>query len=137
MAIGMALAKYVEGRDLGVVLAFEVGFQLSSNPDTVRAPDVAFISKERAPNAQLAGYPTLSPDVVVEVLSPNDRAGYVLRKVSDWLNAGSRLVWIIDPVKRIARVYRQDDTELVIGEGGTLDGEDVLPGFSCPLASVL
>ena len=72
----------------------------------------------------------------MEVLSPNDRAGDVQGKVSDWLTAGSRLVWVIDPVRRRALVYRADGSVALLGERDTLDGEDVLPGFGCPLDSL-
>src|SRR2546430_633799 len=79
----------------------------------------------------------LAPDLVVEVLSPDDRAGEVLAKVGDWLSAGCRLVWVVDPERRVARVYRHDGTETIVDETGALDGEDVLPGFSCALATIL
>jgi Uma2 family endonuclease len=79
----------------------------------------------------------MAPDLVVEVLSPRDRPGEVLAKVGDWLEAGALLVWVIDPRRRHARVYRQDGSEAVVTEQDSLDGEDVVPGFTCPLASVL
>jgi len=73
----------------------------------------------------------------VEVLSPGDRPGETLTKVGDWLEGGTRLVWVIDPERRFARVYRHDGTETAIGDDAALDGEDVLPGFTCSLAAVL
>jgi Uma2 family endonuclease len=73
----------------------------------------------------------------VEVLSPHDQPGETLVKVGDWLEAGTRLVWVINPERRLARVYRHDGSETSINETGELDGEDVLPGFSCRLISVL
>ena len=79
----------------------------------------------------------LAPDLVVEVLSPSDRQGEALEKAADWLNAGTRLVWVIDPMRRQARVYRLDGTLSSLDANGTLEGEDVLPGFSCLLSSVL
>src|SRR3989449_5669332 len=79
----------------------------------------------------------LGPDLVVEVLSPDNRPGETLAKVGDWLEGGARLVWVIDPERRVARVYRGDGTETHVAETGTLDGEDVLPGFSCGLRSIL
>lgn len=82
-------------------------------------------------------YLELAPDLVVEVLSPNDRPGEVLAKVADWLEAGSRLVWVIDPERRVARIYRADGTETSLGEAEQLNGEDILPGFSCTLDSIL
>ena len=132
----VAIGSFVRDRGLGRVLAAETGFKLESNPDTVRAPDVAFVHRDRQP-AQKRAYPPMAPDLSVEVLSPDDRAGEVLAKVGDWLNAGCRLVWVVDPVRRLARVYRADGTESHLAEGDSLDGEDVLPGFSCPLATVL
>ena len=73
---------------------------------------------------------------MVEVLSPRDRPGEVLAKVGDWLDAGARLVWVIDP-RRLARIDRLDGSETLISEGENLDGETVVPGFSCPLATIL
>jgi Uma2 family endonuclease len=77
------------------------------------------------------GYADVAPDLAVEVLSPDDRAGEVLAKVSDWLRAGCQLVWVIDPDRRVARVYRADGSESLTSGGAALDGEDVLPGFTC------
>jgi Uma2 family endonuclease len=82
------LADFVKARAFGVVVAAETGFKLSSNPDTVRAPDVGFIRAERVPHPLPRGYADIAPDLAVEVLSPDDRAGEVLAKVSDWLTAG-------------------------------------------------
>ncbi len=74
---------------------------------------------------------------MVEVLSPRDRLGEILAKVGDWLEGGARLFWVIDPERRIARIYRHDGTETTLRETEPLDGEHVLPGFSSPLAAVL
>ena len=121
---------------LGDVLAAETGFTLQRRPDTVRAPDVAFVARERIPTER-AGFAELAPDLAVEVLSPGDRAGEVLAKVADWLNAGTLLVWVIDPARRVARVYRADGTEAIVHDDSALEGEAVLPGFTMPLAAVL
>jgi len=83
------------------------------------------------------GFPAFAPDLAIEVLSPGDRAGETLAKVADWLSAGTRLVWVIDPDRRLARIYRPDGTESVLGEIDVLEGEDVIPGFACPLDSIL
>jgi Uma2 family endonuclease len=137
MRLGLSLHDYVNRNGLGLVLAAEVGFKLQTNPDTVRAPDVAFLSKDRVPDPRPLGYPALAPDLVVEVISQHDRPGELLAKVGDWLEGGARLVWVIDPKRRLARIYRQDGTEAVIPEPESLDGENVVPGFSCPLTSIL
>ena len=131
------LADHVDAQGLGRVIAGETGFKLASSPDTVRAPDVAFIRRERLPDREPQGYLALAPDLVVEVLSPSDRAGETLSKVADWLNAGTQLVWVIDPERRVARVYRQDGTMSLVSESEPLNGEDVVPGFDCPLSVVL
>jgi Uma2 family endonuclease len=135
--LGKVVIDHVDAGGLGLVLAAETGFKLASDPDTVRAPDVAFVRAERVPRPLPNGYPALAPDLAVEVLSPDDRPGEVLAKVGDWLNGGARLVWVVDPVARRARVYRQDGSEVQLGQDGVLDGEDVLPGFSCRLETVL
>jgi Uma2 family endonuclease len=131
------LGTHVERAGAGQLFAAETGFTLSRGPDTVRAPDIAFVRRERLPEPIPAGFPEFAPDLVVEVLSPDDRPGEVLAKIGDWLVGGARLVWVIDPTRRSARIYRQDGSETSIGEEEQLDGEDVLPGFSCHLASIL
>jgi Uma2 family endonuclease len=131
------LGQHVYPRNLGWLFSQHTGFRIASNPDTVRAPDVAFTSRERMPALQQHGYGAFAPDLVAEVLSPDDRPGEVLSKVGDWLAAGVRLVFVIDPDRREARVYRADGTQTVVGDSDSLDGEDVLPGFSCRLGDFL
>jgi len=118
-------------------VAGDAGFKLHSDPDTVRGADIAFVSWERLPQESPVGFPPLGPDLVVEVLSPGDRPAETLAKVADWLSAGTRLVWVIDPERRLARIYRQDGSESLLGEADTLQGEDILPGFACTLGAVL
>lgn len=137
MNLGVELANYVRARELGVVYAAETGFTLTRHPDTVRAPDVAFVRRERLPTPEPVGFPELAPDLVVEVLSPGDRPGQRLARIADWLAAGTRLVWVIDPDRRLARVYRHHGAETIVAADQALDGEDVLPGFSCPLSAIL
>lgn len=134
--LGAAIVAYVYPRHLGHVAAAETGFKLESNPDTVRAPDVAFVRSERFAQLPRRGFPSLAPDLAVEVLSPDDRPGEAREKVADWLAAGTLLVWVVDPVERTARVYRADGSESAVAIDGALDGESVLPGFICTLASV-
>jgi Uma2 family endonuclease len=131
------LLVHAENKDLGAVFAAETGFVLRRAPDTVLAPDVAFISKQRLPETAPLEFSDIVPDLVVEVLSPNDRPGAVLAKVGHWLEAGVRLVWVVDPSHRRARVYRQDGSDSTLNETDALDGEDVVPGFSCDIESLL
>ena len=137
MNLAVRLANHVAPLGSGQIFAAETGFTLFRAPDTVRAPDIAFVRRERLPDPVPAGYLQLAPDLVIEVLSPHDRPGEVLAKIGDWLEAGTHLVWVIDPERRLARVYRQDGTETLVAEDATLDGEAVVPGFFCPLASIL
>ena len=137
MNLGVELGVFVKATAAGGVFAAETGFHLASNPDTVRAPDVAFVARERMAAARTTGYAALAPDLAVEVLSPGDRPGEVLAKVADWISAGTKLVWVVDPQRRLARVYRHDGSETLLSADDVLDGEDVLPGFTCRLASVL
>jgi Uma2 family endonuclease len=131
------LGQHVYGRDLGWLFAQDTGFKIESDPDTVRAPDVGFVSYARQPALPTRGYAEFAPELSAEILSPEDRPGEVLKKVGDWLDAGVRLVWVIDPKRQEAVVYRPDGSVTRIGASGALGGEDVLPGFSCPLADVL
>jgi len=135
MDLALALGAHVRAAALGRVYA-EAGFKLASNPDTVRGPDVAFIRRDRIPDPEPTGFAHFAPDLVVEVISPGDRAGEVLAKVADWLSAGTRLVWVLDPARRVARVYRDDGTEQILTADESLDGGDVVPGFSCPVGEI-
>jgi Uma2 family endonuclease len=135
--IGEHMATFVRLHSLGLVVAAETGFTLARDPDTVRAPDVGFVRRDRVPDPLPRGYASMAPDLVVEVLSPDDRPGEVLAKIADWLRAGTRLAWVVDPIRRCARVYRADGTETFAAADDSLDGEDVLPGFVLPLAAIL
>ena len=93
------LDQHVRAHDLGVVLT-EVGFKLSKDPDTVRAPDVAFIRRDRIPKHAPVGFWSGAPDLAIEVLSPDDSPGEVDRKTTEYLRAGTRLVLVVDPEQR-------------------------------------
>lgn len=131
--VARRLGNHVEEQGLGRVYAAETGFKLESDPDTVRAPDVAFVARERLPESEPAGFPDYAPDLVVEVLGSDDRPGQVLAKIGDWLNRGVRLVWVVDPERRCARVYRADGSVSLLDAGEALIGEDLLPGFRLTL----
>ena len=135
--IAYRLMVYVEAHDLGTVLAGDAGFVLARGPDTVRGPDVAFVRRNRVPTPGPLGFPDLAPDLAVEVLSPSNRPGEVLARIADLIRGGCPLIWVIDPSRRLACVYRADGSESVVSADGALDGEDVLPGFACPVAAIL
>jgi Uma2 family endonuclease len=135
--LGGILYFYVEQNNLGLVCAAATGFVLSRNPDTVRAPDASFIAKENIPKSGIPEeYWEIPPDLAVEVLSPSDRASEVMLKVTEYFQAGTRLVWIIDPKSETVTIYRSLKDIQVLSKQDELDGEDVVPGFHCPLDKI-
>ena len=131
------LGQHVYANGLGEVVGQDTGFQIASDPDTVRAPDVAFLSNDRLSAVRPRGYAVGAPDLAVEILSPADRPAEVLEKTADWLRCGVRLVWVLDIERRIARVHRADGSIAFIPGDGSFDGEDVVAGFTCPIADLL
>jgi len=128
---------FVKQHRLGICGGADWGFRLFTDPDTVRAPDCAFVRGERVPTTGVPdGFWPGAPDLAVEVLSPSNRPGEMFAKVEDYLNAGTRLVWLIDPEAREAHVFRPDRSPTRVGEHGALSGEDVLPGFTLNLAEI-
>ena len=131
MVIGALLYAHVREHGLGTTFAAETGFQLASDPDTVRAPDVAFVRSERADAVGLTdGYWPGPPDLAIEVTSPNDRASAVEAKALDWLTAGTRAIVVIDPRLRTAMVYRSRRDIRILTVDERLDLADVVPGWS-------
>ena len=129
------IRQQLEGNAAGKVFAGDVGYTLGRDPDTVRGPDVSFVRHERLPGgvSPARGFFDLAPDLAIEVLSPNDRPGYVQAKVSDYLTAGTALVWVVDPARRKVTVYDGEGGVQVLGEDQQLDGGAVLPGFKTPV----
>lgn len=137
MNIAASLDHHVRAHMLGVVCAAETGFLLATNPDTVRAADVAFIRQDRLdPTAEPEGYWPGAPDLVVEVVSPNDLYTEVDAKVTDWLDAGARMVVVVNPRMRSVTVYRSRAQIAVLREQDMLDGSDVVPGWTLPVAAI-
>jgi len=125
------VGNFVYEHRLGEVYPGDAGFQLERDPDTVRAPDVAFVSRDRLrPIDEATGYFPGAPDLAVEIVSPSETAGDVLAKVADYLKAGTRLVWVYYPRTGKLSVFRPDGSLAELGSGDTLSGEDVLPGFA-------
>lgn len=131
------MLTYTRQHGSGAVYGQDTGFHIFSDPDTVRAPDAAFVRSERVPLVPERGYARIAPDLVAEIVSPDDSRRELMAKVGDWLDAGVRLVWVIDPMRRAAQAYRGDGDISIIGADGALDGADVLPGFRCALAELL
>ncbi len=127
------LWNFLDGKDLGAVLG-EAGM-LRLRPRLVRIPDVSFISWDQIPNGEFPSEPVphLYPDLAVEVLSRSNTPGEMTLKVSEYFEAGTRLVWIINPETQTADVYTAPDECRHLKATQSLDGGDVLPGFKLPL----
>jgi Uma2 family endonuclease len=132
--LGLFLDRHAEVG--GELCAGGTGFWLRRDPDTVLAPSLSYVAKERLVRVWVDGYPELAPDLVVEVVSPNDTASEIQRKTDEWLQAGARLVWVLYPATRSAMVYRTDGTAQLLHPDDTLTGEPVLPGFTCRLGDL-
>jgi len=136
--IGQVLSNHVRAHGLGEVFGAETGFHLESDPDTVRAPDASFVTRERI---AATGIPSEfwpgPPDVAFEVISPRDRRGEVQSKTRSWLAAGTRAVIVIDPRRRTAIVHRPGSAPVTLGAGEVLDLDDVVPGFAPALDELL
>jgi Uma2 family endonuclease len=127
------LITHVRAQKLGKVYAAETGFKLSSDPDTVRAPDVAFISQKRLDEVgPVQGYWPGAPDLAVEVVSPNDLYAEVSEKVAEWLHAGSKMVVVVNPRTKQVLVHVPGDVNVLEGDD-TLDGGEVVPGWQLPI----
>ncbi|MGC4033837.1 MAG: Uma2 family endonuclease [Tepidisphaeraceae bacterium] len=138
LAIGSRIRVFVDDNNLGCAYAAETGFVLSRNPDTVRAPDVGFVTLARLQSQQNSSkFFDGAPDLAVEVLSPSNTHVEMMDKVADYLNAGTRLVWIINPTRKSVTVYdaTQQDPQ-VLRSTDTLQGGDLLPGFSLPISKL-
>jgi Uma2 family endonuclease len=131
MELSSELRNHVKANSLGRVYAAETGFRIHADPDTVRAPDAAFVSRERLEQVgPVEGYWPGAPDLAAEVVSPNDRHTEVIEKALQWLDAGCRMVLVVDPKQRTVTVYRSREDIRILADGATLDASDVIPGFT-------
>jgi Uma2 family endonuclease len=122
--------QHVRRHGIGRLFAAETGFLLDRNPDTVRAPDVAFIRKERIDAGGIpATFISGAPDLAVEVLSPGDRASEVEAKVADWLQHGTAVVWVVNPRQSTVSVHRSGQGPQLLTAGDFLEDTDLLAGF--------
>jgi Uma2 family endonuclease len=129
------LIEFVRQNDLGRVVSTETGFLLARDPDTVRAPDMAFVSRSSIERAgRFRGFFPGAPDLAVEILSPSERPADVHAKIGDYLAAGARLVWVVDPSRRQVRVHRSLLHPSILHDTEMLEGDDVLPGFRVRVA---
>ena len=137
-SLSQHLARHADatGVRLGEVATNDPGCWIERDPDTVRAPGVAFVAAHRSPPQPLTRYLETAPTIAVEVLSPGDRPRAVRAKVAQWLRAGARLMWVVDPERRTVHVHRADGSHTALGADGAIEGEDVLPGFTLRRATL-
>jgi Uma2 family endonuclease len=130
------LSRYLDEHPVGVILP-DVGFKLQSDPDTVRGPDVAFVLQERVAELDRPGFVRGAPDLVFEVLSPEDRPHDIRERLDDYFGAGVRVVVIVDPQKKSATIHRASSRAVVLrGDDAVLEIGQPLPGFTCTLAEI-
>ena len=137
MMIGFLLVQHARPAGLGRVYGADGGFVLFLDRNTVLVPDVAFVTRERAPKGEARKtFPRLAPDLAVEVLSPSDRMADALARVAMYLQAGTSLVWLVNPATRTVVVFRSDMDPVTLGENDSIDGGDILPDFTVPVAEI-
>lgn len=127
------LTQYALSNRYGQTRVGEPGYRLERDPDTVRAPDVVWFSPNNLPPAGTRGFPETVPDLAVEVKSPSNSNPEMAAKAQMWLCYGSRMVLTLDPQTETVIVYRPNAEPVVLTVDDTLEGGDVLPGFSCPV----
>jgi len=132
------LWHFVTTRKLGLVFGAETGFIIRRDPDTVRAADTEFVSNERLKKhgRPSRGFYPVAPDLAVEVLSPDERRDDIDAKFEEWFSGGARMVWYVNPWRKTVTVYRSLRDIRILTERDSLDGEDVVPGFSWPVADI-
>jgi Uma2 family endonuclease len=137
MRLSLMVGQFVASRNLGLVFGAETGFFLERDPDTVRAPDIAFVRAERIPESGIPyGCWRGTPDLAVEVVSPNDTDRAGAQKAADWIQSGTRCVWIVDPMPKTVTVYDTAGTITTLAPEETLDGGEILTGFRCRVSDI-
>lgn len=135
--VNRRIGNFVEEHSLGETYTPDTGFILSRNPDTVLCPDFAYVRAENVlPREEQRGFLEIAPDLAIEVLSPSDTLSSATQKIMEYLDAGVRLVWLVDPADHTVTVYTPDRRARVYREDDTIDGGDVLPGFSIAVADI-
>lgn len=124
-----AVMVYLKTNPLGDVVTGDTGFKLQTDPLTIRVPDVAFVAAERIPTETMPAFLALAPDLVVEIVSPSETARSIAEKVSDYLQAGTQLLWLVYPEQQEVQEYRLGQPFQIYRIDDELDGREVLPGF--------
>lgn len=127
---------FADSHELGIVCPGDTGFIIERNPDTVRAPDVAFVRIARIPSVEPQGYFPGPPDLAVEIRSANDRPSEIEAKIQEYLTAGSIVVWDVDPATKTVTVIRRGTDRAVYGEDNVITEEELLPGFALKVKDI-
>ena len=137
LRLAIRVGAYIESNNLGSISGADGGYIIARDPDIMVAPDFAFVRAERMPEREKRRqYLELSPDFVVEVVSPSDRFTDLNDKVMLYLIAGVRLVWVVDPGRQTVTVYTPEHSPVFMSTADTVDCGDVIPGFSLPVAEI-
>jgi Uma2 family endonuclease len=135
--LSVAITSHVNEGRLGIVLSADTGFKLESDPDTVRAPDVAFIARERIPAEGIPeSFWSGAPDLAVEVMSPGDRRSEVDEKIAQYLRLGVKQVWFVEPSPRRVTIHITNRPPQILQESDTLEGGELLHGFRYSLSKL-
>jgi Uma2 family endonuclease len=134
--LGAKLVAYADESGRGLAMGGEAGIYTRHDPDTVRGADALFISHQRYALRGPSVYLDVAPELVVEILSPDDRSGEVMEKIREYLSIGVDRVWTVDPRRRQVRVYRSPEQVETLSMGDVLRDEEILPGFAFPLSEL-
>lgn len=134
--ISQRLGTFVEDEDVGQVMVGEVGVYTERNPDSVRAADILVMSHERLEHVQSEGFLEVAPELIVEIMSPNNTWEEMRRKLREYLEVGVDIVWIVEPSNRAVQVYRGVDDVQTLVEGDVLEGEGLLEGLRIEVADL-
>jgi Uma2 family endonuclease len=134
--VSFCLRDFVKPRYLGWVMTGEVGIYTKRDPDSVRAADVVFISREKLPDGPPKGFLTVAPELVVEVVSPSDSQHELETKVAEYLDAGTLWVWLVDPGTKSCGIYKSKDDYVELGKDDVISGEGILSGLEIQIASL-
>lgn len=136
LAVARLLGSWIHGKGIGIALSGAPGFIVHRDPDTVRAPDFAFIRRERVPDPLPEGYPEMVPDFGIEIVGRRDHVDGVNEKAQWWLGEGVAEVWVLDPRSEAATVHRAGTKTRDLGPDQTIEASGPLAGFSCRVAEL-
>ena len=133
--VAFVLGNYVRDRGTGFLFTNDTGLVVSRNPDTVRSPDIALHEGDvdLEDLEEELGYSDAVPTLIVEVLSPSNRPGEVLREVNQYLHGGVKLVWVVDPVAKDVILHQPGSEPVVLRADEAIEGGETLAGFTCPV----